>query len=175
MLAAVWRVVMVRVRPDVILSFKRYGSEDCENSFNSLNGSNSSTSTFRSAWKNDNGVFSWADKGQWETVQHRPDSEEANWFRIGFEPVFSAYTKRGAWFVVISLLEVGQRFREAVLPYELYTYVVSSCFRELRPNFHLFLRGVSGLAGNCTVPKALHQIRNVESEGSVCKQESIQR
>ena len=109
MFVAIWRVVMVRVRPDVILSFKRYGSGDNRNSFNSLNGSNCFTSTFRSACKTDNGVFSWADKGQWETAQHRSDSEQADWFRIGFEPVFSAYTKRGVGLVVISLFEVGQR------------------------------------------------------------------
>lgn len=143
MFASIWRIVMVRVRPDVILSFKRYGSEDDENSSNSLNGSNSSASTFSSAWKNGNGVFSGADKGQWETVQYRPDSEEANWFRIGFEPVFSAYTKRGVWFVLISLFEVGQSVfaKRFCRMYDLHT-----C------NFQQFSRDVSPLPRTCTVP-----------------------
>lgn len=119
MFGAICRVVVVRVRPDVVLSFERFDSKDDANSFNSTDGRNSFMSTFRSAWKNDDGVFSWANKGQWQTVQHRPDSGEANWFRIGFEPVFSAYTKRGVWFVVISLLEVRQRSCRTVLPYDL--------------------------------------------------------
>lgn len=115
MFAAVWRIIVVRVHPDVVLSFKRYGSEGNANSTNSPDGRNSFVSTFCGAWKNGSGVFSWADKGQWETIQHRQHSEKANWFRVGFQPVFSAYTKRGVWFVVISLFEVGQLSWQGVL------------------------------------------------------------
>lgn len=57
----------------------------------------------------DYSLFSWADRGQWETVQteNREIIREGDWFRIGFEPLFVDYTKRGTWFIVISLVEVG--------------------------------------------------------------------
>ena len=66
-------------------------------------------SRFKSSWTEDYSLFSWADKGKWETVQmaDREVSREGDWFRIGFEPVFVDYTKRGTWFVVISLVEVS--------------------------------------------------------------------
>lgn len=125
MFVAIWRIVSVRVRPDVVLSFKRYGTDDGADIFSLEDGRSSSFSTVRSTWKSDNGVFSWADKGRWETIQQRPDSEEADWFRIGFEPVFSAYTKQGVYFVVISLFEVGQLTNfSVVLP----SIIVFGCF-----------------------------------------------
>lgn len=57
----------------------------------------------------DYSLFSWADKGQWETVQTpgRYVSRDGDWFRIGFEPIFVDFTKRGSWFIVISLLSVS--------------------------------------------------------------------
>ena len=66
-------------------------------------------SRFKSSWSEDYSLFSWADKGQWETVktENRQLSREGDWFRIGFEPVFVDYTKRGTWFVMVSLVEVG--------------------------------------------------------------------
>lgn len=66
-------------------------------------------SRFKSSWTEDYSLFSWADKGQWETVQteNRQLSREGDRFRIGFEPVFVDYTKRGTCFVMISLVEVG--------------------------------------------------------------------
>ena len=50
-----------------------------------------------------------ADTGQWETVRIVGDEQlqsEWNWFRIGFEPMFTDYTKSGTWFVLVSLFEV---------------------------------------------------------------------
>ncbi len=104
MLLVVWRIVLVRVRPDVLLSF-----EPCDRDTNDgirIGG----RSRLRSAWRTGNGLFSSADKGQWETIgagHLRSWGREIDWFRVGFEPVFASYTKRGVWFVVISLLEVG--------------------------------------------------------------------
>ena len=66
-------------------------------------------SRFKTSWTKNYSLFSWADKGQWETVQmeNREVSRQGDWFRIGFEPVFVDYTKRGTWFIMISLIEVG--------------------------------------------------------------------
>lgn len=67
---------------------------------------------FRSSWREDHSLFSWADRGQWETVPTMDGSvqREGDWFRIGFEPVFVDYTKRGSWFVLETLMEVCLRF-----------------------------------------------------------------
>ena len=65
-------------------------------------------SRLKRSWAEDSSLFSWADRGQWETVQtvNRQVRREGDWFRIGFEPVFVDYTKRGTWFIVITLVEV---------------------------------------------------------------------
>lgn len=110
MLVVVWRIIVVRVRPHVLLAFERYENDDAS-SPTSPDGRTSFVSKFQKGWKEDCSLFSWADKGQWEAIQgeHRPVSREDDWFRIGFEPVFVDYTKRGIWFIVISLVEVGLR------------------------------------------------------------------
>ncbi|CAM9953326.1 unnamed protein product, partial [Ectocarpus sp. 4 AP-2014] len=105
MFATVVRTLFVRVRPDELLIFKTY-DEDGTNG-NAPNGRGGFLSRFKSSWAENYSLFSWADKGQWETVQtpNRNITREGDWFRIGFEPVFVDYTKRGTWFIVISLVE----------------------------------------------------------------------
>lgn len=106
MFMTVCRTIWVRVRPNLLLVFKSYADDDVDR--NSPNSTPSFISKFKSSWKDDYSLFSWADKGQWETVQtgDRQVSREGDWFRIGFEPVFVDYTKSGTWFIVISLMEV---------------------------------------------------------------------
>lgn len=106
MLGTVWRTILVRVRPNVLLVFNSYADDGVDST--SPNGNRTFISRFKSSWKEDYSLFSWADKGQWETAQtgDRQASREGDWFRIGFEPVFVDYTKSGTWFVVISLVEV---------------------------------------------------------------------
>ncbi|CAM9523853.1 unnamed protein product [Ectocarpus sp. 6 AP-2014] len=105
MFATVVRTLFVRVRPDELLIFKTY-DEDGTNG-NAPNCRGGFLSRFKSSWAENYSLFSWADKGQWETVQapNRNITREGDWFRIGFEPVFVDYTKRGTWFIVISLVE----------------------------------------------------------------------
>lgn len=105
---AVWRIVMFRVRPHVLLTFE-CDDHNGTRSASSPGGRKSFVSKCRRGWREDCSLFSWADKGQWEAIQgeNRPASREDDWFRIGFEPVFVDYTKRGIWFVMISLFEVG--------------------------------------------------------------------
>lgn len=111
LLVAVWRIVLVRVRPDVLLTFEPYEGDRYDGSGPvSADGRKGFRSRLRSAWSTDGGLFSSADKGRWETISAgrlRPPSRETDWFRAGFEPVFASYTKRGVWFAVISLIEVG--------------------------------------------------------------------
>lgn len=104
----------MRIHPNVLLMFRSY-TEDAAG-----RGAPNSTGGFlarlRTSWTEDYSLFSWADKGQWETVQTASSgvSREGDWFRIGFEPVFVDYTKSGTWFLVISLVEVrrgGGKFK----------------------------------------------------------------
>lgn len=101
MFVMVLRTVLVRIRPTTLLSFKPNEARDVHTSSNVV-------SRFWTHFKEDGGVFSWADKGQWETVETTDGaiSREANWFRIGFEPLFVDFTQSGAWFIVVSLIEV---------------------------------------------------------------------
>lgn len=66
-------------------------------------------SKVKSSLLTNHNMFGWADKGQWESAD-TSDSEtksERDWFRIGFEPVFADFTRKGSWFMVYSLVEVG--------------------------------------------------------------------
>lgn len=55
-------------------------------------------------------MFSWADKGRWETVdvQDPQTRRDGDRFRIGFEPIFVDYTKSGVWFVGFFLVQVHE-------------------------------------------------------------------
>lgn len=46
-------------------------------------------------------------QGSWETAQTNDDllRNEWDWFRIGWQPVFVDYTKRGTWFVMVLFCE----------------------------------------------------------------------
>lgn len=67
------------------------------------------SSKFMEGWRNDTSLFAWANKGHWETVETRDKfaRQQANWFRIGFEPLYVDFTQSGAWLVVVTLAEVG--------------------------------------------------------------------
>lgn len=146
MFVTVWRTILVRVRPDVLLVFNVYADGD------GSNGSRSFLSRFQTSWAEDYSLFSWADKGQWETAQteNRVVSREGDWFRIGFEPVFVDYTKSGTWFVLISLIEVswqgpvGLHSPRACL----YAVVVRDVL-DLLPVFSLFVGTVSCTVHQC--------------------------
>ena len=59
--------------------------------------------------KKHHSMFFWANKGQWESVE-TSDTElkqERDWFRIGFEPIFVDFTKKGSWFIIYTLLEAS--------------------------------------------------------------------
>ncbi|CAM9192533.1 unnamed protein product, partial [Hapterophycus canaliculatus] len=102
MFVSVFRTLLVRVRPNTLLVFKPFDNDNgtVPNSRGGV------LSRIKSSWVEDLSLFSWADKGQWETVQtpNRLVRRDGDWFRIGFEPVFVDFTKRGSWFIVISLV-----------------------------------------------------------------------
>ncbi|CAM9446681.1 unnamed protein product, partial [Discosporangium mesarthrocarpum] len=53
------------------------------------------------------GIFTWADRGRWESVHFsdKATQREAHWFRIGFEPLFVDFTKRGSIYLVVLLMK----------------------------------------------------------------------
>eukprot|EP00903_Cladosiphon_okamuranus_P012907 g12051.t1 len=61
----------------------------------------------RESLKEHQSMFAWANKGQWESVksEEKDIQRERDWFRIGFEPLFVDFTKKGSWFVVYILVE----------------------------------------------------------------------
>lgn len=106
MIVLVSRSFVRKVRPNDDIVFK-VSSEGDENSDQSSN--RGFAAKVKTSLKEDHSMFSWADKGQWESVE-TSDTEvkqERDWFRIGFEPLFVDFTKKGSWFVVYTLIEVG--------------------------------------------------------------------
>lgn len=101
MFVMVWRTIAVRVLPDALIDFKPCSPEEGSDS-------RSFALRLRASWTEGQSIFSWADKGRWQSVDTSDDDtrREANRFRIGFEPVFVDFTKTGTWFVVISLAQV---------------------------------------------------------------------
>ena len=91
----------MRVLPDVLLVFKRFeANENSQHGF---------FTRMRTKSLLGYSMFSWADKGEWETVTTSGDVEtirNGDWFRIGFEPVFVDYTKEGTWYLLISFVQV---------------------------------------------------------------------
>lgn len=104
MFATVWRTIQVRVRPDILLIFRPFAPGEASGE----QPTRGFLSRFRTSWAENYSLFSWADRGQWETVDTAVIDlkRQADWFRIGFEPVFVDYTKRGAWFMLFNLTEV---------------------------------------------------------------------
>lgn len=103
MFVMVSRTILVRVRPDVLLIFKPFedGSRrDAPKSMGAFLGS------IKTSWTDGFSLFSWADKGQWETAEIE-NRRVGDWFRIGFEPVFVDFTKPGVWLIIVFLAEVS--------------------------------------------------------------------
>lgn len=111
MFIAIVRTIVVRVRPDSLVVFTPHDSdnagEDVEGGVSSAS-KPSFFSKVKASCREDHSLFAWADKGTWETAETADEEtrREAEWFRIGFEPLFVDFTKAGAWFVAYSLVEV---------------------------------------------------------------------
>lgn len=108
MFLAVWRTIVVRVKPNVLLVFKYFENDTGRDS---ATGVKDFFSKLYAGWVETSRLFSLEDKGQWETVLSSGDREvirQGDWFRIGFEPVFADYTKSGTWYILFSLVEVGE-------------------------------------------------------------------
>lgn len=108
LVALVYRAVIGRLNSDELVVFKLNEPEDDLDSASGGGRIRGFISKFREGWKNDTSLFSWADKGQWETVEGANDQtvREADSFRIGFEPLFVDFTQSGAWFIVLTLIQV---------------------------------------------------------------------
>ncbi|CAM9711290.1 unnamed protein product, partial [Ascophyllum nodosum] len=104
MLVSVWRTVFVRVRSDALIEFKPASNDESQ-----LDNVRGFFAKFRASWLQDYSLFSWAETGQWQTVEvvDEATQREGNWFRIGFEPLFVDYTKSGSFFAVVTLVESG--------------------------------------------------------------------
>lgn len=116
MVVMVTRTFLVKVRPDDSVVFRPYADDDggvhgdTRNSQRSLLASTRNFgANVRTSLNENDSMFAWADKGQWESVETADNKHkrERDWFRIGFEPIFVDFTKNGSWFVVYSLLEVS--------------------------------------------------------------------
>ncbi|CAN0166666.1 unnamed protein product, partial [Ectocarpus sp. 4 AP-2014] len=101
MVAMVARTHRVRVRSDALIVFT--SNETDEGS----TGKPTLYSKMITGLKKDSSLFAWADKGQWKTVQTADEDarRDADWFRIGFEPLYADFTQAGSWFVVYTLIE----------------------------------------------------------------------
>ncbi|CBJ33896.1 hypothetical protein Esi_0679_0001 [Ectocarpus siliculosus] len=102
MFAMVTRTHRVRVRSDALIVFVSN-----ENRVTST-GKKEFFSKLLAGSRNDLSLFTWADKGQWETVQTSDVNarRDADWFRIGFEPLFADFTQAGSWFILYTLMEI---------------------------------------------------------------------
>ena len=106
MFVMVCRTIWLRVHPDTLLVIKPK-MED-KNAEDGSDGKRSFLAKVETGWKEDDSLFAWADKGSWETIEAEDQTtrRKANWFRIGFEPLFVDFTKTGSWFMAFSLVEV---------------------------------------------------------------------
>lgn len=108
MLVMVWHFVRVRLGSDQLIVFKPKAPKNIPGGEPSRQ-NNRISSTCVEGWRNSGSLFACANKGHWETVETTDKStrKEANWFRIGFEPLYVDFTQSGAWFVVVILAEVS--------------------------------------------------------------------
>lgn len=116
MFVMIWRTISVRIQPDVLLVFTPVSSEYDDGNQTSL------FSRIRESWREDRSLFSWADTGHWRTAPTADGDwkRDGDWFRIGFEPLFVDYNKRGTWFMLVQLLEVRVLYyyhRTSLWPY----------------------------------------------------------
>lgn len=124
MFIGVVRTVFVRVRPDTLVVFVPNDDDDDDAGDDVEGGVSAPKPSFlsrvKAGWKNDQSLFAWANKGTWETAETADEEtrREAEWFRIGFEPLFVDFTKAGAWFVAFTMVEVrGQERNKDVCFY----------------------------------------------------------
>lgn len=113
MVVMVSRVFFSKVRSDDNIAFKKRNEDGESNSpANGAGGGGSSTRSFtaevKASLREKYSMFAWANKGEWESVETSDAqvTRERDWFRIGFEPLFVDYTKKGSWFIVYMLVEV---------------------------------------------------------------------
>ncbi|CAM9210583.1 unnamed protein product, partial [Scytosiphon promiscuus] len=114
MLVMVARTLLTKVRPVDSIVFKLHTEGVGEVGGDPGGTSRGVSGSIRSicakvyvSLKENHSMFAWADKGHWESVESsdQDHNREANWFLIGFEPIFVDFTKTGSWFVVYSLTE----------------------------------------------------------------------
>lgn len=98
----VWRTILLRIQPTTLIVFTPNEVQPDQPRGNII-------SRCLKSFKDEGGAFRAADKGRWETAETEDETSdrEANWFRIGFEPLFADFTQSGTWFVVIFLVQVG--------------------------------------------------------------------
>ncbi|CAM9746535.1 unnamed protein product [Choristocarpus tenellus] len=73
-------------------------------------------------------IFSWADHGRWENAQLSDEIKcrEAEWFRIGFEPIFIDFNRTGSIYFALFLIKcfsvacVGALINDRVLQLSLF-------------------------------------------------------
>lgn len=108
MVTAVWRTIKIRIHPDSVLVFNHYEGE-AETDTAGI--TRRALVTLKTSVVDDHSLFSWADRGEWETAGSEDPQRvrEADWFRIGFEPIFVDYTKSGTNIILICLGKVSAR------------------------------------------------------------------
>lgn len=108
LLVLVWRTVVIRVRSDALIVFKTTETREPAHDVTS-SAAGRFTSRLREGWHKHTSLLAWGDRGHWVTSDaiDEDKTRKANWFRIGFEPLFVDYTQSGAWYTVLSLIEVG--------------------------------------------------------------------
>lgn len=123
MFVMVCMTIMLRVRSDALVAFEP--SIDPGNPKHGLDCKGNFFSRVIISWKESRSLISWADAGQWVTVERvstesRPEDDyfhtsidedarrEGDRFRIGFEPLFVDFTKAGSWFMIYSLVQVHE-------------------------------------------------------------------
>ncbi|CAB1104148.1 unnamed protein product [Ectocarpus sp. CCAP 1310/34] len=91
----------VRVRSDALIVFTSNKTDE------GSTGKSTLYSKMVTGLKKDSSLFAWADKGHWNTVQTADEDarRDADWFRIGFEPLYADFTQAGSWFTVYTLIE----------------------------------------------------------------------
>ncbi|CAN0396544.1 unnamed protein product, partial [Ectocarpus sp. 12 AP-2014] len=131
MLLMVWRTIAVRIRPNELLVFRVNDNNDQQGN-NGLPQAEGALATdgggpptemlqddtqqlhqrglwnkFAHGWLQKGMLFSWADTGQWESVATNDQDikREADWFRIGFEPLFIDLSKLGCFYLVFLLVK----------------------------------------------------------------------
>lgn len=56
-------------------------------------------------WRTGESVFSWADGGEWRSRVREDENIDARKFRIGFEPLFVDFNKKGAIYMVFLMFK----------------------------------------------------------------------